>query len=154
MSPRWPAEGGKQWVGFRGGSHHLGGATCTCTPLGRAQSRGHCSVCGIVSAAPSPRGAAPSPRGARRLRDGQPSVSYRIRVSRGQVPPSKALAVGPALGNADSRPTRCGSLQSLSAMLSPCALVFFSPQISQTAPVQGGTAHLPEPRKSSSMARL
>ena len=134
-------------MGFRGGSHRLGGATCTCTPLGRGQSRGHCRVCGMVSAAPSPQGA-------RRLRDGQPLVSYRICVSRGQVPPRKALAVGPALGNADSRPTRCGSLQSLSAVLSPCALVFFSPQISQTAPVQGGTAHLPEPRKSSSMARL
>lgn len=35
-----------------------------------------------------------------------------------------------------------------------CALfLFFSPQISQTAPVQGGTARLPEPKKSSSMAR-
>lgn len=54
-------------------------------------------------------------------------------------------------------PGRLGAriLQSSPAVLAPVLFffLFFSPDIA-AAPVQGGTAHLPEPKKSSSMARL
>lgn len=60
-----------------------------------------------------------------------------------------------ALRSADSRPPpRCTRPQRTNDCVKGVCFLFFSPQISQMAPVQGGTAHLPEPKKSSSMARL
>lgn len=64
------------------------------------------------------------------------------------------LGVGAALGNADPEPPQARAPAEVKCYVKGVCSFFFSPQISRTAPVQGGTAHLPEPKKSSSMARL
>lgn len=132
---------GEEWVWLRGDAHWLGGPRVQ-HPIGQS------SVTWSLPRAWIPKCGLRLQRSVKAV--GRPALCVLPHLCvRGQVP------VGLALGNADSRPPGGRILQSSCAVLSACALFFFfSPQISQMAPVQGGTAHLPEPKKSSSMARL
>lgn len=138
-------ENGRGWgrfprLGVGGGmfSHSIGQSSVT-WPL---------PACEIVRAAPSP---SQEHEGWEPASLGGPSI-FVSGVRKAQVPGGQVWAV-PLQIQTPGRPG-AGPAEVKCYVKGVCSFFFFSPQILPTAPVQGGTAHLPEPKKSSSMARL